>query len=111
MGSIASEPGWSTVIIRTKKGAEFWQKAIDMNLIMEEEIQEGDSRFTMISRIAKSKDKKFAEIRRAKMPQQDPMERISNFEEVPYGLTDEMMIQEAQRCLPVSYTHLTLPTN
>ena len=26
VGSIGSEPGWSTVIIRTKKGAEFFQK-------------------------------------------------------------------------------------
>ena len=99
VGSIASEPGWSTVIIRTKKGAEFWQKAIDMNLIRKEEIQEVDNRFTTIRKIAKSKDKKYIEFRRAEMPQQDPKERITNFDEVPFGLTDEMMKQEAQRCL------------
>ncbi|MFX0008819.1 MAG: NADPH-dependent glutamate synthase [Candidatus Hermodarchaeota archaeon] len=33
------------------------------------------------------------------MLEQLPNERIKNFEEVPYGLTDEMMEQEVQRCL------------
>lgn len=103
VGSIGSEPGWSTVIIRTKKGAEFWQKAIEMKLIREQEIQEGDSSFTMVSKISESKDKKYVEFRRIKMPQQDPKERVTNFEEVPYGLTDEMMQQEAHRCLQCGF--------
>lgn len=33
------------------------------------------------------------------MPEQDPKERIHNFREVPYGYTEELAIQEAQRCL------------
>ncbi|MFX1496723.1 MAG: NADPH-dependent glutamate synthase [Promethearchaeota archaeon] len=33
------------------------------------------------------------------MIEQDPNERINNFEEVPCGLTDEMMNQEVNRCL------------
>ncbi|MFX1514074.1 MAG: NADPH-dependent glutamate synthase [Promethearchaeota archaeon] len=33
------------------------------------------------------------------MLEQVPNERIKNFVEVPYGLTDEMMKQEAERCL------------
>ncbi len=33
------------------------------------------------------------------MPEQDPKERIHNFHEVPFGYTEEMAIQEAQRCL------------
>lgn len=33
------------------------------------------------------------------MPEQDPRERIRNFDEVPYGYTEEMAIEEARRCL------------
>ena len=33
------------------------------------------------------------------MPEQDPMVRNRNFEEVAYGYTHEMAIEEAQRCL------------
>ncbi|MFW9771296.1 MAG: NADPH-dependent glutamate synthase [Candidatus Thorarchaeota archaeon] len=52
-----------------------------------------------LSRIANSKIKNYIEQHRVKMIEQDPKERIKNFEEVPYGLTDEMMEQEVQRCL------------
>lgn len=38
-------------------------------------------------------------IERVKMPEQDPQRRISNFEEVNQGLTQEQAIREAQRCL------------
>jgi glutamate synthase (NADPH/NADH) small chain len=38
-------------------------------------------------------------IPRQKMPEQDPKERIKNFREVPHGLTSELAIKEAQRCL------------
>ena len=99
VGSIGSEPGWSTVIVRTKKGEEFCQKAFDMGLIRKKEILEDDENFKTITRIAKSKEKKFMELRRVKMVEQPPSERIKNFEEVPYGLTDEMMRTEVQRCL------------
>jgi glutamate synthase (NADPH/NADH) small chain len=33
------------------------------------------------------------------MPEQPAMERVRNYEEVPYGYTPEMAIAEAQRCL------------
>ncbi len=38
-------------------------------------------------------------IPRAKMPEQDPDLRAQNFKEVPLGLTPEMAMQEAERCL------------
>ena len=33
------------------------------------------------------------------MPEQDPNVRNKNFEEVSYGYTEEMAVEEAQRCL------------
>ncbi len=36
---------------------------------------------------------------RQKMPLQDGHARIGNFDEVPYGLTPEMAIEEAKRCI------------
>ena len=38
-------------------------------------------------------------IPRAKMPEQNPAARAANFEEVPFGLTPEQAILEAQRCI------------
>lgn len=38
-------------------------------------------------------------IPRQKMPKQDPKERIKNFREVPHGLTPELAMMEARRCL------------
>ncbi len=38
-------------------------------------------------------------IPRTKMPEQDPKERIHNFNEVPKGLDIEIALQEASRCL------------
>ncbi|MCJ7648363.1 MAG: NADPH-dependent glutamate synthase [Candidatus Lokiarchaeota archaeon] len=46
-----------------------------------------------------SKKKKFYELRRVKMLEQAPLQRIKNFEEVSFGLSDDMMKLEAQRCL------------
>jgi len=43
--------------------------------------------------------KKMGTIPRQKMPEQDPANRIKNFEEVPCGYTPEMARQEALRCL------------
>lgn len=43
--------------------------------------------------------KKMGAIPRQKMPEQEPKNRIKNFEEVPYGYTPEMARQEALRCL------------
>ncbi|MCF6159356.1 MAG: bifunctional dihydroorotate dehydrogenase B NAD binding subunit/NADPH-dependent glutamate synthase [wastewater metagenome] len=47
----------------------------------------------------KAGPKKMGSIPRQKMPEQDPVNRIKNFEEVPYGYTPEMARQEALRCL------------
>lgn len=33
------------------------------------------------------------------MPEQDPNKRVKNFSEVPFGLTEELAVQEASRCL------------
>jgi len=46
-------------------------------------------------------DKKSKKIKvpRAKMPEQDPNLRRRNFDEVPLGLTPEMAILEASRCM------------
>ncbi len=38
-------------------------------------------------------------IPRQKMPEQDPLKRKHNNEEVPFGFTDKTAIKEAQRCL------------
>jgi glutamate synthase (NADPH/NADH) small chain len=38
-------------------------------------------------------------IPRAKMPEQNPAARAANFEEVPFGLTPEQAMLEAQRCI------------
>jgi glutamate synthase (NADPH/NADH) small chain len=38
-------------------------------------------------------------IPRQKMPEQDPRRRRHNFEEVPYGFTEELAVTEAKRCL------------
>lgn len=45
------------------------------------------------------KKAKKAKVPRAKMPEQDPDLRRRNFDEVPLGLTPEMAILEASRCL------------
>jgi len=46
-----------------------------------------------------STPRKIGSIPRQNMPEQDPHERVRNFQEVPYGLTPEMARQEALRCL------------
>ena len=38
-------------------------------------------------------------IPRQEMPQQDPVERGANFDEVALGFTEELARQEAERCL------------
>ena len=48
--------------------------------------------------MAEKKAKK-AKVERAIMPEQDPDVRRRNFEEVPLGLSDEMAMTEATRCL------------
>lgn len=44
------------------------------------------------------KEKK-EKVPRQSMPEQDPKERIKNFEEVPYGYTTEQALLEASRCI------------
>ena len=43
--------------------------------------------------------KQSMKIPKQKMPEQDPKKRNKNFEEVNYGLTAELAIKEAQRCI------------
>ena len=38
-------------------------------------------------------------IPRQKMPEQEPLVRAKNFQEVPYGLTPELAMKEAERCI------------
>lgn len=45
------------------------------------------------------KKPKKIKVPRAKMPEQDPNIRRRNFQEVPHGLTPEMAVAEAARCL------------
>jgi len=44
------------------------------------------------------KEKK-EKVPRQKMPEQDPQKRVSNFEEVPLGYSEETAITEAKRCI------------
>lgn len=50
-------------------------------------------------KISKEERKQRLKIPRHKMPEQDPIERGSNFQEVNYGYTPEMARAEAQRCI------------
>ena len=99
VGSIGSDAGWSTVFIRTKKGAEFFQKAINLNMIVSKKIEEESKSFKSLSRIAKFKLKSYEELYPVEMTEQDPITRKTNFEEVPLGLTEEMVELETKRCL------------
>ena len=99
VGSIGSDLGWSTVIIRTERGAKFFQKALELNLIETRDMEEGSKSFNSLSTIAKSKLKMYKTLYRPKMIEQEPSIRIKNFEEVPKGLTAEMIKLETQRCL------------
>ena len=49
--------------------------------------------------IEKLSKKERMQIPRVVMPEQDPAERIKNFNEVPRGLTPEMAVKEATRCI------------
>ncbi len=105
VGSIGSELGWSTVIIRTKKGAELFQKALNLQLIKKKDIREESESFSTLSRVSKSKQKIFKETRRPKMIEQEPNIRATNFQEVPKGLTLEMVKLESKRCLQCGDPH------
>lgn len=48
--------------------------------------------------VTEKKEKK-EKIPRQAMPEQDPKERIRNFNEVPYGYTPELAVTEAKRCI------------
>ena len=43
---------------------------------------------------------------RVPVREQAPEVRAKNFEEVCLGYSEEEAVAEAERCLPVSYTHL-----
>jgi glutamate synthase (NADPH/NADH) small chain len=99
VGSIGSDRGWSTVITRTKEGLDFFQNALDLNKLIKNDIKIDDKSFNELSRIATSKLKHYIDQHRIKMPEQEPYNRIKNFEEVPKGLTLEQVELETQRCL------------
>ena len=105
VGSIGSELGWSTVIIRTKKGAELFQKALNLQLIEKKDIREESESFSTLSRVSKSKQKIFKETRRPKMIEQEPKIRATNFQEVPKGITLDMVKLESKRCLQCGDPH------
>ena len=50
---------------------------------------------------------------RLKMPEQDPVRRATNFEEVPYGVSLQMAMDEASRCLqcPKPRCKMACPVN
>ena len=53
IGSIGSEDGWSTLIIRTKKGEEIIEGAIEQEYIQAKDLNE--SQFKLLNKIAQSK--------------------------------------------------------
>ena len=50
----------------------------------------------MIEKIPKKERMK---VQRVEMPLQDPKERVQNFNEVPFGLSEELALIEASRCI------------
>jgi glutamate synthase (NADPH/NADH) small chain len=99
VGSIGSEPGWSTVIIRTQKGLDLFERSLKHQLLKKKKVEDTDKNFIQLSKIAKYKIKSYKEIPRVKMIEQDPIVRSKNFLEVPQGLSLEMVKSETQRCL------------
>lgn len=99
IGSIGSDQGWSTVIIRSIGGKDLYQKASNLKIINSKKFEIESKPVTLLGKIAKSKLKLYKEIPRQKMPEQDPEIRRANFEEVPLGFSAEMVQLETQRCL------------
>jgi glutamate synthase (NADPH/NADH) small chain len=99
IGSIGSDSGWSTVMVRTQKGEALFQRSAMHSLLKMKLIEEKDNQFKILKKIANSKIKMYKEIPRQKMIEQDPIVRSTNFEEVPKGITLEMVKLETQRCL------------
>jgi len=66
---------------------------------VKKKIEEDGKSSNSLSKRSKSKLKNSEELHRIEMKQQDPKIRITNFEEVSLGLTEEMVELETQRCL------------
>ncbi len=64
-----------------------------------EDKKKDDIEYVEPGQIGKVQKKDRRHIPRVEMPEQKPEERVRNFNEVPQGLTPEMAIKEAQRCL------------
>jgi glutamate synthase (NADPH/NADH) small chain len=64
-----------------------------------EQKKKEDIEYVQPGEIGKVIKKDRRKIPRVVMPEQKPEERVKNFNEVPYGLTPELAIKEAQRCL------------
>ena len=63
------------------------------------EAKKDDIQYVEPGQIGKVAKKDRRKIPRVKMPEQKPEDRVRNFNEVPFGLTEELAIKEAQRCL------------
>jgi glutamate synthase (NADPH) small chain len=61
--------------------------------------KQDDTVYVQPGEIGQVLKKERMKIQRVEMPAQDPDVRKHNFDEVPTGLTNEMAIKEAQRCL------------
>jgi len=70
-----------------------------MSMSMNEQSDKHDSEDTSMSVTAQISAKERLAIDRQKMPEQDPLERRSNFSEVNLGLPEHLALLEAQRCL------------
>lgn len=58
VGSIGSPPGWSTVLIRTERGKEVFQKAQDEGYLTSKPLEEAETGLPMVIKLAKGKRKR-----------------------------------------------------
>ena len=62
-----------------------------------QDLREGRKREWAVA--AKGQKEKYHPAKRVRMPALPPKERVNNFDEVQLGLTEEMVLEEAKRCL------------
>lgn len=58
VGSIGSPPGWSTVLIRTEKGKEIFQKAQEEGYLISKPLEETETGLPLLIKLAKGKRKR-----------------------------------------------------
>ena len=66
---------------------------------MAEASKKDDTIYVQPGEIGKVIKKERPKIPRVEMPEQAPEKRVRNFNEVPHGLTSELAVKEAQRCI------------